>query len=142
MNKKDGRLYRKYGEMIEERRSILLGVFKNLRKAGLIARANFLCCTGCASSALFHLYDEMPDEKKSKVRGCAYWHSQNEDDIWERGKVNIGYGALGDDSDEADVSIGREIFSALESAGLDPVWSGDANQKILVPLLPLDVFGP
>lgn len=79
---------------VEGNRERLVKAFADLRRQGLIARANFMCCQGCAGSAIADEVSKMPKEKATKVRGCVYWHHQDEDNIREAGNVYLAYGDL------------------------------------------------
>lgn len=94
--------------------------FVELRKAGFIARANFMCCMSCASYGLGEIARERGIEK------LAYWHHQDEDRLKERGQLCVRYFSMKDD-DEATKVVGQEIVEALKRNGLNVEWSGDPN---------------
>jgi len=122
----------KNDETVKTNRGLLLDAFAALRQRGFFARANYLCCSSCGFSALQVRFDELTPEEKSETKGFVFWHSQNEDDIWARGEVNLAFGSFsGFDEDE---KVGKEIVSVLESFGLHPEWDENPARKILVPL--------
>ena len=87
-------------EVVNQNRRMLLKVFADLRKQGLIALANFRCCQNCAGSEIADRVSQMDAKHAAKVKGCVYWHNQDEDDLRERGHVALAYGSLERESTE------------------------------------------
>jgi hypothetical protein len=110
--------------------------FRALRKHGLIARQNFMCCGGCAGCALANEAEKLVDLGKT-VAGAVFYHKQSGDRLRE-GKgfyVNFGtldtqkHGVIGTMTDE---EIGRLVVKEFEAARLKVEWNGDASMSILV----------
>lgn len=99
--------------------------FSELRKAGFIARSNFMCCMSCASYGLAEMARERGIEK------MVYWHRQDEEYLKEKGILFLRYSSMKDD-DEASRSVGEEVVEALKRNGLSVEWSGDLNKCIEV----------
>lgn len=113
----------------------LNNLFKELRKDGLVARQNFLCCGGCASSEIGSMAE------KRGLPGGVYYHQQDADKLYGRDyfmqkpaeEVYLGYGAL----DEADIDsrqIGIMICVAASRVGLEVEWNGSSAQRVKVKL--------
>ena len=79
----------KGGSSVRDR---LIKVFRELRKEGFLARANFMCCRNCAGSELARKAEELY-EKGKRVKGAIYWTRQDETDLRNRGRMYISYGS-------------------------------------------------
>jgi hypothetical protein len=110
--------------------------FKALRKHGLIARQNYLCCGTCAGYKIACDAENLVDKGKA-VAGAVFYHKQAGDRLRE-GKgfyVNFGtldtqkHGTIGTMTDE---EIGRLVVREFEAARLKVTWNGNTNQAILV----------
>ena len=97
----------------------LYAAFRELRKDGIDARANFMCCSSCAVAAL----------DKSDGNGGVYWHAQANDFFNERGYVHIGF--VGD-CDHEQRGVALRLVSTLKDYGLDVEWDGDLGSKVVV----------
>jgi len=121
---------------VARNRKLVLEAFKNLRKQGLIARANFLCCSNCAGSEIESYVSNLPEEKAKRIKGCVFWHKQDEDDIWRHGEMYLAYGSI-DSSKHGEVGlptkeVGELVVRALKEQGLSVEWDGDPHVRILV----------
>ncbi len=123
-------------ERYSEVKAKVAQAFKQLRASGFIARQNFLCCMGCASSQLYTNWQKSP--RKAKQTACVYFHQQDMAHYREDGILQLRYSAMLDESadqfahDEAMAAVGREVFRTLKENGLHPIWNGDINQTIEV----------
>jgi len=112
--------------------------FKILRGEGFVARKNYLCCQTCAGYALATKVSEMPDVKRTKVKGVVYYHNQDNNSFQNTGEVRLAYGPL--DTKEygtvglPDVEVGKAVCDALKAVGLAWEWNGSGNTRILVKL--------
>ena len=104
-------------------RDKVLIAFKKLRKDNITARANFLCCMNCASSALSSVVDE------KKTVGAVYWHRQDEERFEEDGVLNIRYFS---DTEENCLKLANKIVAALKEEGLNITWNGNTDTTIEV----------
>jgi len=99
--------------------------FAILRKQGVEARMNFMCCSSCACA-------NMDDKRPKKV----YFHNQDTDNYIKRGgSLAIRYWVeQGKDSDEVQESKclehAKNIKAILESVGCKVMWEGSTS-KIL-----------
>lgn len=90
--------------------------FRDLRKAGYIARQNFWCCMSCGFSAMQQKY---PDAKK-----VVFYHNQD-NEAWDKDtKTLTDRLYLAWDGD------GAEIVDILEKAGLEVIWNGTEGMRI------------
>jgi hypothetical protein len=121
--------------------------FKRFRRAGLVARQNFLCCSGCAGYALTLDIEKRIDAGKDRPKGVIFYHRQDAEALRDRpsrpfesrqvaedrtmclryGQVNSSkYGWIGEDTAE----VGRLVCAVLADVGIGYDWSGDPNKCI------------
>lgn len=117
----------KMSPIVKENRARLINAFSILRKRGLAARANFMCCMSCGIA-------EMEKKYEGKKEGFVFWYRQGEDDIRELGRVHLCLGCFGSFDEVRDEKVGREVVPVLREAGLNVIWNGDVCTKILVDL--------
>lgn len=110
--------------------SIFASVFSKLNASGIVARERFWCCGSCATAA-------MPDEvaleqaRGIQVRGFVYYHEQDAENLDEDGGCHLGFWSAGDDeSEEAAVSVGKEIVQTLRDSGFRVDWNDDPGTRI------------
>ena len=106
-------------------RKRLLDTFKELRKEKILPRANFMCCSKCASAVIWGSL------LKEKHVGAVYWTRNDEEYFKQTGKIYLGYGSK-DETDEKDILVGKQLVFKLRSFGLDVEWNGNPNEKVLV----------
>jgi len=109
--------------------------FAELRKKGYLARMNHLCCQNCAGYDLACVAEKKKD-KGIEVRGCVFYHRQDEETWRKYNKLYLAYGILGTQK-HGDIGIptvdqGHEIKEVLEKHGLIVEWDGDEDQRIYV----------
>jgi len=110
-----------------EIRERLAKAFESLEKDGFIARMDWKCCQTCGWSAIA---DEV-ERADYPVKGAVFLHSQDADDLLERGRVYLSYGSINGDEEE-DRKVGAIVCSSLKENGLDFEWNGDPSKRILV----------
>lgn len=110
-------------EQVRRFKDALTLAFRALRKKGYLARQNFMCCGGCAGSALGDRW-EQKHGKDVPAKG-VYYHRQDNERIPDTCETYLGWG--GD---------GEEICAALREQGLRVEWDGTEMQRILVGLIP------
>jgi len=125
-------------------------VFKELRKAGYVVRANFKCCGSCAGSAIANEISEKIDKAKAAgkeptlPKGSIFYHQQDAEGIraaygrngydpkaklyLKFGPVHTKHGEIGKPS----VQAGQDLFYALQAAGIEVEWDGNENQCVAV----------
>jgi hypothetical protein len=119
-------------------RELLLDAFRALRKQGFIARADFLCCSSCASAALSAQAAQRVDSNKARpkpFKGIAYWHKQADDAWWDCGELTIGfsgYEAEGVTWGLPIEQVGQAVVMELVKRGVRTEWDGTAGRKIAV----------
>jgi len=119
----------------KEARAKVIEVFREMRKLGFLARADFLCCNTCARYSLTNRAEELR-EKGKEVKGAMFWHKQAEQGFWDDGRLFIVSGTL--DSDKfgeiglPTVEVGEILSEALKKEGIIVVWDGNPEEKILV----------
>ncbi len=118
-----------------ETRSRVLAAFRELRKRGLLARANYMCCQSCAGYALAQRASDLKTAGKEIV-GVVFWHRQDDEYFRRSGRLYLAYGdvetrehgPIGMDT----ASVGRLVVETLERHGLAVTWDGDPGRRILV----------
>jgi hypothetical protein len=109
-------------------RRALREAFKTMRKNGLVARMNFLCCQNCG---ITQISDELDEGKHRNKIGYAFFHSQDNSDIENRGEVYIAWGHVKDKPNKIEKKqVSDVICNAIESAGLKVVWDGSSDHRI------------
>jgi hypothetical protein len=113
--------------------------FKNLRRAGFLARQNYKCCQSCAGYALATEIENMPPEKRRAVRGVVYYHNQDNANLKRSGSVMLAYDNAGTEK-YPDATpreeIGRIISEMMKDAGLAVDWDGKGCTRIEVKMPP------
>jgi hypothetical protein len=105
-------------KVLEARAKVLLA-FRSLRGKGIRAKANFMCCMGCATDAM----------DLSGKRGGVYWHRQAEESFKEYGSLYIGFFT---ENGKGSLEIGKDLNAALKARGLDVEWDGTSDTKVAV----------
>ncbi|MCD6148080.1 hypothetical protein J7J18_01770 [bacterium] len=116
-------------------RSRLIEVFKELRKEGFLARANFMCCRNCAGSELACRAEKLY-EKGKEVKGAIFWTRQDEESLRNHSRMYIAYGpcvtqkygTIGLSTKE----VGKKLCEKLDAYHIPYRWNGDPNVRILV----------
>jgi hypothetical protein len=106
----------------------LLAVFDSLDAAGIVARADFTCCSNCGVT-------EIGAEAAEGARGYVFFHEQDTAGVVQSGSMCLSYGSLRGSTDDA-LSVGREVVAALTAGGVPVVWDGSVDSRICVQ--PLD----
>lgn len=110
--------------------------FSLMRKAGLMARQNFSCCSSCAGYALASAMEHQPAKKRAKVKGVCFYHRQDAADLRDGHDIMLRYGQLHTEAHGPlgllTVQVGRLVVECLEQAGLSYEWSGNSSECITV----------
>jgi hypothetical protein len=129
-------------EKITAGRKRLRAAFADLRKAGYLARQNYLCCYGCAGYALTGRAAELVAAGKA-VRGAVFYHRQDADDLAKLGRCYLGFGPLhhspGAGKPEQTIGIhpeevGYELMAVLHRHNIAAAWDGNPDTRILIDL--------
>lgn len=119
-------------EQFRAGKALLNKAFADLRKQGIMAKQKYLCCMGCASSSLGEEIKKSP----TKYIGGVYYHSQDAEDLRERGTCYIGFGALngscGLDEETASLMVGHALKLTMERYGFGVKWAGTTDQRICI----------
>lgn len=107
--------------IVSANRKTVLGVFRRLRRQGLVAEAWFGDC-GDRDSIWNVLGEKAVATGK---RGFVYRH-----DHFHEHELYLGIGSVDDGFD--DVEIAEQVVRALKRAGLSVRWNGDPEWEILV----------
>lgn len=109
--------------------------FRALRRAGLVARQRFMCCSACAHAKLC---DQHQREKMHRDKlGYVFFHAQDADRFAETGVVHIRYSAFPKRGESVakerkrTAEIGQLVEKTLRTAGLTVRWDGDPKSTIL-----------
>ena len=120
-------------ENYDKYKPLLKIAFKELRKQGIIAKMNFMCCSTCAGAAIATYLEGLCEEKRDKIKGCAYWHKQSESSFKENGMIYIQYGIVDTEYGEIGlptIKVGKMIVNTLKKHNIPVKWNGDENKCI------------
>lgn len=111
--------------------------FKEMRKAGLIARQNFSCCGGCAgyeiATDVTRIIDKNP-EKKNSIKGACFYHRQNNEDKVRGDNFYLHFGSI--DTTKygevglSTVSVGGLVCEILSMHHVPFRWNGKLEECI------------
>jgi hypothetical protein len=119
-------------ETVKELKNRIAKAFATLRKQGVLARMDFLCCSTCGHDAMDRDALAMVANGR-RIKGYAFYHAQDAQVLEEHGKVHIGYDYVANPSGSSTAEhIGRLIVETCTAAGLTCEWNGDSNKRILV----------
>lgn len=104
--------------------------FAELEKRGIIARADFECCTGCASYAIANQEKDAWTGDVPAV-GAVHFNEQATDAANEGGTLYLGHGSFADTEVE-NLRVAELTCQVLREQGLAVRWNGDTARKILV----------
>jgi hypothetical protein len=113
-------------------RTKLTSAFKAMRKAGLIARQNFMCCMNCGCTAIAGEYDAMTPERKDAVRGYVFYHKQDTERMNEFGELVLRFGTVRENPAFTATHVANLAVAKLKNAGLAVEWCGDEGTCIVV----------
>jgi hypothetical protein len=109
--------------------------FRLMRKAGLIAKQNYWCCQGCAGCAITNEAVQLLTAGKT-VKGCCFYHKQDEDDRKEGYDFHLAYGTMQSSSlgqiGTSNEEIGQIVAQCLREAEVPYEWDGKGNTRIMV----------
>ena len=112
--------------------------FAELRKTGAIARMNFSCCMGCASSELDGIAEEQG------LHRMVYYHKQDGESFKNGYDLHVRYcihaygnlikppKGLAETQEELIKTWGHLICAALRAEGLTVKWDGSTGSTIVV----------
>jgi hypothetical protein len=118
-------------KVIEVRDTMVHKVFPALRRKGILARSNFLCCQSCAG------YDLATQATKKNSLGYVFWHNQDEERIWGSGELMLAYTGSEEcntppKNAKSTLEIGRMVIEELKRNGISYDWDGTDGQRICV----------
>ena len=113
-----------------EVRSNILKAFAHLRRKGIIARANFLCCQNCAGYDITQIAIKQINKGK-EVNGYVFWHGQDEESWQRNGSMYLAFGDIGKIGLET-TEVGKIVVEALKKYNVPYEWNGSAKTRIKV----------
>jgi len=121
----------------ETLKPLIGNAFKTLRRRGLIARQNFMCCSSCAGYDLATRIEKMKAEKRKKVMGMVYYCTQSETSFKEHGDLYLQYSDRSTNKRPDDIpmttkEVGNLICDVFKEVGVPFEWSGKESQCIHV----------
>jgi hypothetical protein len=109
--------------------------FRALRKHGLIARQNFMCCSSCACSQIANDAEKLVD-KGQKIAGGVFYHKQDGDNLRDGREFYVRFGQIDTQKHGvlgiSDEQIGRLVIQEFEKARIRAQWDGNIRTAILV----------
>lgn len=104
--------------------------FRLLRSIGYVAKRSFLCCRGCAGSAIATSVDADRMAGKTDHAGFVFYTRQDLEDIRSGNDFYLSYGTTNSVRDP--VEVGRDVVTALALFGVETEWDGDPKTCILI----------
>lgn len=112
--------------------------FRLMRRAGLIARQNFKCCSNCAGYAIAEQVSAMPEHRRKEVLGTVFYHRQDAEMLVKTGETYLAFGPIGTAAHGeigfSAETIGIRACAILKEVGLEYEWDGSEQTRILVKL--------
>lgn len=96
--------------------------FSEMRRRGILAEENLMCCQSCACSEMESQAEEFPGPV-----GYCFWHGQDHEELVTSGRTMLAFGAFGDADSEA---VGHIVVGCLERAGVRAQWDGSVSHRI------------
>lgn len=114
-------------------KTLLNDLFKALRKTGITARQNFLCCGGCGSAQLHEWYKK---GELARTVGYVFYHQQDRDNmvrtrVGDELGVYLCFGSFVLD-EERTTRVGRRIVELAEELNLGVEWDGKPETRVRV----------
>lgn len=116
----------------------LNAAFSTMRQVGLLARQNYLCCQNCAGYAMSTEVTKLVDngKKKEEIKGCVFYHSQDNESKKEGGNFYLSYGVMGTkkygDIGLPNKDVGKLVCQILSIHTVPYKWDGKSGTRILV----------
>ena len=116
----------------------LQAAFKSLRLMGFIARANYLCCQGCAECAIANTVTERIDggEDQSEIIGSVFYHGQDNEQLQFGNDFYLAFGSVHTDKyGQIGLNtkvVGRIVRETLLAHGVKTEWDGSPSTRIKV----------
>jgi len=123
-----------------EKKVALRAAFKDMRKAGLMARMNYMCCQNCAGYAMTTEAVKRIDAgtPQEDIKGCVFYHNQDNANLERDRKFYLAYGNM--DSTEYGTiglpteTVGQIVVEILDKYDIKTEWDGNASSRIFVDL--------
>lgn len=127
--------------------------FHLMRRRGLIAKANYECCSSCAGYGITNEAVKLIDSgkrTKDSIKGCCYYHGQDNeivrqylyeerswrrcDPVFPKDSMMLRYGPL-DSQEHGEIGlstkeVGMIVCDCLMEAGVKFAWEGDPGRCI------------
>lgn len=101
-------------------KELLDDTFKEFWKEKIVAKADFMCCQTCGSSAI-------EDYKENDSIGYVFYHKQDMEDLIKNGGTYMSFDSF---DKEDSKKVGIIIRDHLKKYGLKVEWSGDSKHRI------------
>ena len=101
--------------------------FAALETQGIIARANFWCCTNCASEAMGQ--EPYIWSGDAPVIGGVFFHKQNTEAANEGGSLHLNHGSY-TATDEDNQRVADLVAETLREHGIQVDWDGELGDKM------------
>lgn len=99
--------------------------FSEMRRYGILAEPDFLCCQSCGVAAMESMAREFPDD--SQPVGYCFYHGQDAEGLAESGRAMLAFNGFGPVDSRA---VGNIVVGCLNRAGVKTRWSGDTRHRI------------
>jgi hypothetical protein len=99
--------------------------FSEMRRYGILAEENLLCCQSCACSEMESQAEEFPED--SKPVGYCFWHGQDHEELVTSGRAMLAFNGFGATDSRA---VGHIVVGCLKRAGVRAKWDGSVSHRI------------
>lgn len=116
----------------------LRNAFEELEKQGILSRMNFSCCSNCGGYEITQIAVEKIKNgtPKEAIKGCCFWHNQDEDGWKEGYNLMLRYGDMSStefgDIGLSTLEVGKLICTELDKQNIVYNWDQDPNKCIEV----------
>ena len=114
--------------MIATDKSSLTAAFKMMRRYGIFARQNFLCCQTCGRLGVAEAVEEKRKKNDDVPLGYCFYHAQDAATLRNEGRVMLAYGAI--DAKGDSTAVGSIIAMCLRKCGVAYKWDGSRYTRI------------
>ena len=132
------------GMVDKEKLNAGLAAFRKAARAEfggkVYTRQGYLCCGGCASSALYGECLTAHAKRPDSIAGTVYYTLQDKSSMAKGYALYLNYGAFApedgsigeDERAKKTHAIGTTLTRCLREAGLEVEWDGDIRTRIKV----------
>ena len=112
-------------------KTLLNKAFAKLRKTGIIARQNYLCCQSCGCAGVDRDFIRLSAENQASKTGFCFYHRQDSDSRDRGHNFHLTFGVFRESRGDP-VAIGQKIVEVLVGCGIPAKWNGSSDTRICI----------